>query len=114
MPRWPAVEMRARPRTRYIPSRVSRLPPRSALARSLLLRANTRSSSSSSRRRPALRATTRGVSSSSIQRASSAATKCRVPRIGQVRTIDRPAIARSTSASVALRVRSPIAQSAPR
>ena len=64
--------------------------------------------------RAALRASTRGASSWVIQRTSAAATKCRVPRMGQVRTMARRDSAASTMASVAPRMRWPSAHSDPR
>ena len=97
MPRWPAGETPPRASTSYISARVSCLPPSSARAQSLRDRAKASSSSPSWRNRPAPRAITRGVRRSSIQRTSAAGTKCRVPLIGQVRTIRPSAMSRSTS-----------------
>jgi len=64
-----------------------------------LPRANTPGSSSSCSRRHRQFATTRGVRRVSIQRTSVAATKCNVPRIGQVRMIVLSAMACSTASS---------------
>ena len=50
----------------------------------------------------------RGLQSASSQRTSSAAVKWIVPRISQVRTIWRSAMARSTPAAVASTTRAPI------
>jgi len=72
------------------------------------------SSSSSARWRPAAPAIARGASSFSIQRAFSAGTKCSVPRIGQVRTTSRAAIACSTVSTSAFASLCPAAQSPPR
>ena len=112
-PRWWALAKPAASMQAYSADRVTGVPAASAFSTTCRPRFRAAASSPRSRAmRAEFAACTRGASSATIHRTSSRASRCRVPRIGQVRTISPRSIASSTCARVAPWVRRPTAHSA--